>query len=556
MLRRIGLLTILALLIGMTDVVLAQDPVTPLQSDPAWAASYWNNTTLSGEPALQRSEVAVNHDWGTGSPPNISPDRFSARWTRYIDLSAGVYRFTATSDDGVRVWVDGDLIINEWYDHPAKAVSVEKALEAGLHLVEVEYYENGGLATVKLAWLPLSPTLDRWQASYWNNTTHAGSPILQRSEVAVNHDWGTGSPDPSILSDGFSARWVRVVELSAGTYHFTATSDDGVRVWVDNELIINEWSDHPARTYSGEKHLSSGAHWVVIEYYENFGLASIELSWRPVSGPSFNWQGEYFDNATVSGRPALVRTDEAINFAWGSFSPAPGLLGTDRFSVRWTQNVNLPAGRYRFAMTVDDGGRLWVNNHLLIESWRDQPATTYTGDIHLPGGPIPVRMEYYENGGSAEARLSWTRIDAESGPVTVVEDDAHTSFVKGGIISGWRTAPEGYGGSLTWTWNNDRERPNYNWARWNADLMAGRYEVQVYIPQRYTTTANARYWINHANGSTLVTVDQSANGGRWVSLGTYDFNGTANEYVTLSDITFEAPRSRLIAFDAIKWIPR
>jgi hypothetical protein len=78
----------------------------------------------------------------------------------------------------------------------------------------------------------------------------------------------------------------------------------------------------------------------------------------------------------------------------------------------------------------------------------------------------------------------------------------------------------------------------------------------VYVPERYTTTARARYWISHRNGYTLRVVDQSAHGGRWVSLGTYRFRGSKSDYVSLADVTFEPYLSRLIAFDAAKWVPR
>jgi hypothetical protein len=395
-----------------------------------------------------------------------------------------------------------------------------------------------------------------WQASYWNNTSLSGPPVLQRSETNLDHDWGTGSPDASVVSDGFSARWMRYVDVPAGVYRFTATSDDGMRVYVDNDLIINEWYDHPAKTVSVEKSLSAGHHWIIVEYYENGGLAVARLVWSPASMPIRNWRGEYFDNMTLSGAPALTRDDAQIDFNWGTGSPAPGVIGGDRFSARWTQSLDLPAGHYRFAMTVDDGGRLWVNGHLLIESWRDQPARTYTGDIYLPGGPVPIKMEYYENGGLAVARLSWTRSDASELPGTVVVDDTDPGFVTGGSATGWHWAYEGHGGRLAWTRNNDWARPNYNWARWYPSLMPGRYEVLVFIPERYTTTSNARYWVAHASGFTLRAVNQSANGGRWVSLGTYWFNGGGDAYVSLSDETFEPRLSRLIAFDAVKWVPR
>jgi hypothetical protein len=103
---------------------------------------------------------------------------------------------------------------------------------------------------------------------------------------------------------------------------------------------------------------------------------------------------------------------------------------------------------------------------------------------------------------------------------------------------------------------HDTVRANYNWARWYPDLTPGFYEVFVYIPFRYTTTAQARYWIAHEGGLSLQIVDQSANGDKWVSLGTYRFRGDGSGYVSLADVTFEPYLSRLIAFDAVKWDPR
>ena len=78
----------------------------------------------------------------------------------------------------------------------------------------------------------------------------------------------------------------------------------------------------------------------------------------------------------------------------------------------------------------------------------------------------------------------------------------------------------------------------------------------MYIPDRYTTTGAANYWVSHRGGLTKRVVSQSANGDRWVSLGTYDFAGTSKDYVSLSDVTGEVRLSRLIAFDAMKWEPR
>lgn len=416
--------------------------------------------------------------------------------------------------------------------------------------------------------LGFHPTVSYWQASYWNNTELVGDPVLQRTEMYLEHYWGDGAPATGINPDYFSARWTCDFYLELpplnppSLYRFIAMSDDGVRVWVDGELIIDAWYDHPAQTFTAEKLLGSGHHPIVVEYYERTGQAMVLVRWDYIGPGVTDWWGEYYANPTLSGIPALTRNDVQINFDWGLGAPVSGLPADD-FSVRWTRSLDLPAGTYRFTMTVDDGGRLWVNNQLLLDAWREQPATTYVSDIYLSGGLIPIKMEYYERAGQAVARLSWQRIDGTPTPTpptpspgTVIVDDQDPGFVKGGSPSGWRVAYEGYNGRLFWTRNNDRARPNYNWARWYPRLQPGWYEVLVYIPDRYTTTAKARYWISHAGGFTLRLVNQSANGGRWVSLGTYRFRGARDEYVSLADVTFEPHLSRLIAFDAVMWVPK
>ena len=380
---------------------------------------------------------------------------------------------------------------------------------------------------------------------------------MVRDDAQVNFDWGHGSPAPgSIGADQFSVRWTRSVNLSAGRYRFAMTVDDGGRLWVNDRLQIDAWRDQAARTYTAEIDVSGGPVSIKMEYYENMGLAVARLSWERVSTPTYNWRGEYFNNTTLSGSPAMVRDDAEILFDWRNGSPAPGTINSDRFSVRWTRTLDLSASRYRFLMTVDDGGRLWVDGRLLIDAWRDQAARTYTAEIDLSGGPAPIKMEYYENMGLAVARLSWERISGPPSPDEVVVDDTDPGFVTGGAATGWRVAYEGYGGRLTWTWNNDWQRPDYNWARWYPSLAPGHYEVFVFIPYRYTTTSGARYLVSHAGGYTSRVVDQSTNGDHWVSLGTYWFNGSSDEYVSLTDVTGEPRRSRLIAFDAMKWVPR
>jgi hypothetical protein len=402
-----------------------------------------------------------------------------------------------------------------------------------------------------------------WHGEYFANVALSGTPAFVRDDANVDFDWGTSSPSPGTIGiDDFSVRWTRNVDLPAGRYRFTVTVDDGVRLWVNNHLLIESWREQPSATFSQEINLTGGQIPIKMEYYEHGGLAVAKLSWTRVTSTTNgdNWRGEYFDNVALSGTPVLTRDDAHILFDWGTGSPVPGSIPEEDFSVRWTRSVNLSSGRYRFMMTVDDGGRLWVNGKLLIDAWRDQAAHTYTAEIDLSGGAIPIKMEYYEHGGQSVARLSWEQVtggsSTGSSAGTVVVDDTDPGFSKGGSYTGWRTAREGYGGRLLWTRNNDWQRPYYNWARWQPTLTPGRYEVFVFIPYRYTTTSNAVYSVSHSGGKTLRAVNQSTQGNHWASLGTYWFAGTSNDYVMLTDATGETRLTRLIAFDAVKWVPR
>jgi hypothetical protein len=398
-----------------------------------------------------------------------------------------------------------------------------------------------------------------WHVAYWNNTALSGEPIVQTTDTDINHDWGYGSPHSSVNADHFSARWKHYIDTDTGNYRFTVTSDDGVRVYVDDRLIIDQWHDHAPQTYTTDVNLTDGHHLVTVEYYENEGGAVAKLSWASAPTTFHGWRGEYFTNRYLDGSPALIRDDAGstgIDFNWGYGSPDSS-IPSDGFSVRWTRTLNFAAGSYRFTATSDDGVRLWVNDHLLIDKWLDQPFTSYADTIYV-SGDVPIKMEYYENGGAAAARLTWTKSGGPSPTPagTVIVDDTDPGFVRGGLASGWRTVAEGYNGRQMWTRNNDWRRPNYNWARWYPDLAPGRYEVFVYIPERYTTTSNARYWVSHRDGFTLRQVNQSTTGSRWISLGTYWFRGNSNDYASLADVTYEPYVSRLISFDAVKWEPR
>jgi hypothetical protein len=119
------------------------------------SAEYFNNMTLTGTPVLTRTDATVNFNWGSGNPGGaVNNNKFSARWTGQIQpLYSETYTFTTNSDDGIRLWVNGTQIINNWTDHAPTNNSGTISLVAGVKYdIVLEYYENGGGAVAKLSW--------------------------------------------------------------------------------------------------------------------------------------------------------------------------------------------------------------------------------------------------------------------------------------------------------------------------------------------------------------------------------------------------------------------
>ena len=117
---------------------------------------------------------------------------------------------------------------------------------------------------------------------YFPNTAFTGPSSLERVE-SVDFNWGVGSPDPVIPADHFSVRWTGgVVPAVSGSYTFATTSDDGVRLWLGDQLVINNWGDHGATTNTSNAiELTAGSRTSLrLEYYENGGGATIQLFWK------------------------------------------------------------------------------------------------------------------------------------------------------------------------------------------------------------------------------------------------------------------------------------
>ena len=117
--------------------------------------------------------------------------------------------------------------------------------------------------------------------------------------------------------------------------------------------------------------------------------------------------GTYFNEDDLTNI-ALIRVDPELDFYWGSGSPDPSMQYSS-YSVVWEGEIESPVSEtITFTATTDDGVRLYVNNQIVIDRWQDQEATGWTGSIAMTAWTrVPIRVEYYEKGAYASARLEW-----------------------------------------------------------------------------------------------------------------------------------------------------
>ncbi len=151
-----------------------------------------------------------------------------------------------------------------------------------------DYYDLDILAD---NWLTPGGVSSGLKGEYWY--TDGGGPptnawvtlMLTRTDLTVDFGWGTGVPDPSMRADDFAVRWTgQVKPLYSETYTFTTNTDDGARLWVNDQLVVDWWFEQGAADHSGTIALQAGQEYPIrFEYYENGGDAVARLYWQSAS---------------------------------------------------------------------------------------------------------------------------------------------------------------------------------------------------------------------------------------------------------------------------------
>lgn len=237
-----------------------------------FSAEYYDNIDLSSL-VLSRADAAIDFDWGTGSPgAAVGPDTFSARWTgTVVPQFTETYTFYTVSDDGMRLWVNGNPLIDNWTNHAPTENTATIALTAGQsYSIKLEYFENGGGAVAKLHWS--SPSLTRRPV-----TTSAGAPPTASSEIAIVAGSSGPFQTPPALSfdDDEATRYCNDGDLATASITYTLASAANVSK-VRLRFYNGTLRTYPVRISVGSTVVFTGNTAISASYWEK--------SFAPVTG--------------------------------------------------------------------------------------------------------------------------------------------------------------------------------------------------------------------------------------------------------------------------------
>lgn len=247
-------------------------------------------------PDLSNATVTVRRVWTTDSNGNAKADFRPGEPIQYRaeihnSRSTPVYAYfewRATGPSTLFSW-SGYLGIpggTSWWG--TGTVTLPLDTPPGTYTFRVSSNYNGGTSSQSSTFSVQVASCPVYRAEYYGNRFLSGSPTFVRCEDwPINHNWGTGGPGSGVGSDNFSARWTGRAYIAAGTYTFTGGADDGIRVWLDGSLIIDQWRDQGYTEYRTTRTFSSGGyHDIKVEYYENGGDARVFFRWQQTSSGS------------------------------------------------------------------------------------------------------------------------------------------------------------------------------------------------------------------------------------------------------------------------------
>ena len=232
------------------------------------------------------------------------------------------------------------------------------------------------------------------RGEYFANRDLEGTPVLLRVDEKVDFDWGSSAPAAGLPAINFSVRWTgTLVPQQSGSYVLAAMSDDGSRLFLDDKLLIDHWSDHAISAKTATVTLEAGhAYALRFEYYQAAGAAIVRLGWTPPG------HDEIAEAAQLAGTSDVAVVVVGLSNRLES-------EGLDRTELQLTgrQEALIEAVRAanpRTIVVLNNGGAILMDRWLkqipaLVEAWYPGQeggqalADVLFGDVN-PSGKLPV----------------------------------------------------------------------------------------------------------------------------------------------------------------------
>jgi beta-glucosidase len=264
------------------------------------------------------------------------------------------------------------------------------------------------------------------KAEFFNNLNLEGKPVLTRTDEMVNF-WWNGKPDERVNEDVFSVRWTGIVKApQSGEYIFDITSDDGIRFYFEDQLLIEDWNDHAFLTNSVKVKMVKGKTYKIkLEYYENRGAAVVTIGWRL---PDNNLMAEAIRIAKES--------DLALVFAGTTSNDESE--GTDR------PDLELPNDQSQLIaeiIKVNKNTIVILNNGgpVLVNKWIDNvPALLETWFYGQEGGNAIADVLLGNYNPSGRLPFSWPRKWEDCSAYKTYKAMDSTTYYDDGIYVGYR----------------------------------------------------------------------------------------------------------------------
>ncbi len=380
-------------------------PLTAQSSTATWTGAVFNNTTFTGT-SVARTDTNLVLDFGTGTAPaaGIGTDNFSIRWTSTVNFTtSGTYRFTLRADDSAKLFLSGSTTPTLTTSGASTtAVTADVAITAGNVAMQVDYIEQTETASIALTWTLVTgsgtPTVTPavtsvapstgWTIQYFGGTTISG-PIL--ATVPINYpqlNWGTGAPDAAVPFDNWSARITGTESFVPGVYRFEVRADDGVRVFVNGQRIIDKWGAHDgAETYIADVAIQ-GPSTIFIEYVELSNNAFVYYSVSRLPDGSIPGVGAgSSSNPSVNGSVVTISATGKIMAGTLNVREVPSVSGRVLAKVSFGQyypvvGTNADRSWYQVRVAQYTG---WVKSEFIRITQSSIPVTAPTNaDLAVP----------------------------------------------------------------------------------------------------------------------------------------------------------------------------